>query len=328
MKNFRLSLRSSLPVLAVAAGLLSGPTVGAEEKYPSRPIEIIVPTGAGGGTDLVFRQLADLVGPILGTNVVVSNRPGGGGVIGTIAITRAKPDGYILGGLWNAPLTMTPHLNPVPYTPQDYLPISMADTSPTVLCTKKDFPANNGKEFIDYLKKNPNKFTYGNDGVGGTIQLTMERIFLPLGVKARAVPFSGAGETLKNFLGGHIDIYGGSMTTILPYVKDGSAKCLLVTSPRSVSSMPDAANLTELGVPDRSTLLWHGLIAPKGLPADRAALLEKAFQQAARSPQFREYMESRGITVEGSSSADFRKLIDSEYAAMGEVMAQIGLGKK
>jgi tripartite-type tricarboxylate transporter receptor subunit TctC len=317
-------LSAVLAVVCAPLALLAS----AQEPFPSKPIEIIVPTAAGGGTDIAFRMLAEIAEPMLGQKVVVSNKVGGGGMIGMTSIVRAKPDGYTLGGLWNAPLTMTPHMQPAPYSPNDYATLTLADSAATIFCTKPDFPANTGQEFIEQLKKSSGKYTYGNDGVGGTLHLAAERIFSKVGAKARPVPFGGAGETLKSFLGGHIDIYAGSITPILPYVKDGSAKCLLVTTAKRVDAVPQAASLTDIGVPETQTVLWHGLIAPKGIPADRMALLEKTFRDAARSDKFRQYMQSRGIEIEASSAADFRKLIDTEYVAMGEVMKSLGLAKQ
>ena len=195
-----------------------------------------------------------------------------------------------------------------------------------MLCVRAEFPASNARELIEHLRSNPGKYTYGNDGVGAIIQLSFERIFLKVGVKARPVPFGGAGETLKNYLGGHIDIYGGAITTILPHLKDGT-KCLLLTGPDRIASVPQASSLTELGIPDASTLTWHGVIAPKGLAPDRLALLEKTFQQAARSAKFQEFMDARGLTIVASSGAEFRKVIDAEYVAMGQVVKTIGLAK-
>ena len=164
--------------------------------------------------------------------------------------------------------------------------------------------------------------------MGGTIQLAAERVFIRKGVKVRAVPFGGAGETVQNYLGGHVDFFGGSISTILPYVKEGSTKCMFVTGPDPIASLPGVATLTDLGMPDASTQLWHGVLAPKGLSADKVAILEKAFRQAAQSAKFREFVESKGMVVKGTSSAEFRETLDSEYKAMGEVMAAIGLNKK
>lgn len=313
--------------LAFGLAITSAP-LAAQEKFPSRPIEMIVHYAPGGGTDIIMRLLAEIVEPILGQKVVVVNKPGAGGMLGVSAVTQAKPDGYTIGGVSNAPLTMVPHIQPAPYAPNDYAPISLADSSPTVWCVKADFPANSAKELIEHIRTNAGKYTYGTDGVGGTIQLSFERIFMRLGIKLRPVPFGGAGDTLKNYLGGHINFYGGSIPPILPYVKDGSTKCLMLTGPDRVAALAQASSLTDLGIPDASTLVWHGVVAPKGLPADRLALLEKSFQQAARSDRFHQYVEARGFKVEASSAAEFRKLLDSEYKVMGEVMKSIGLIKQ
>ena len=316
-------------LVTLAFGLVMASTpVTAQEKFPSRPIEIIVPTPPGGGTDIAARLLAELVEPVLGQKVVVVNRAGAGGTLGMSAVVQAKPDGYTVGGLWNAPLTMTPHTQGVPYTLQDFVAISLSDTAPNVLCTRPDFPANSGKELIEVIRNNPNKYTYGNDGVGATIHLSVERIFGKLGIKARPVPFGGAGETLKNFLGGHIDIYGGSLPPIVPHVKAGTAKCLLLTSKEKNAGVPQAASLGELGIPETATYLWHGIVGPKGIAPDRIAILEKAFSQAAKSDKFRQSMEANGVTVEGSGAAEFRKLIETEHKAMSDVVTALGMTKK
>jgi tripartite-type tricarboxylate transporter receptor subunit TctC len=197
-----------------------------------------------------------------------------------------------------------------------------------LLCTKKDFPANSGKELVEEIRKNPGKYTYGNDGIGATIQLAVERILHKLDLKARGIPYGGAGETLKAFLGGHIDIYAGSIAPIQPYLKEGSAKCLIVTSAERNAALPQAASLTDLGIPDEGTVLWRGIVVPNGLPADRVAFLEKVFREAAQTPRFKEFMKTRGEEARGSTGTELRALIDSEYAAMGKVMKAIGLVKQ
>jgi tripartite-type tricarboxylate transporter receptor subunit TctC len=324
-----MQVRQNMRMLGMALAITSAASgAWAQEKFPSRPIEMIIPTAAGGGTDIAFRMLAELVEPILGQKVVIVNKTGGGGYVGMASIIQAKPDGYTIGGLWNAPLTMSPHMLPAPYTPNDYAAVTLSTWAPTVLCVKSAFPAKDGKEFIEQIRKNPEKYTYGNDGVGGTLHLATERIFMKLGVKARAVPFNGAGETLKAFLGDHIDIYGGSIAPVQPYLKDNSAKCLIVSAPERNAGVPGASSLTDLGIPEESTVLWRGVVASKDLPADRMAVLQKAFAEAAQNEKFKKFMESRGEEAKGSSSAEFRKLIDSEYTAIGKVMASIGLTKK
>lgn len=317
-----------LAVTLVLAGVSAGSSsASAQEKFPSRTIEMVIPTAAGGGTDIAMRMLAELAEPLLGQKIAVVNKTGGGGGIGMVAVIKAKADGHTIGGLWNAPLTMTPHLLPVPYAPTDYTTVTLSTWAPLVQCVKAAFPAKTGKELIEEIRKSPDKYTYGNDGVGGTAHLASERIFSKLGVKARAVPFNGAGETLKAFLGGHVDIYAGSIAPIQPYVKDASAKCLVLTSPERNAAVPDAASLTDLGLPNEGTVLWRGIIVPNGIPQDRMAALEKAFVEAAKSEKFRNFMEARGEEAKGSTPAELRKLIDSEFAAMDTITTALGLKK-
>jgi len=133
---------------ALAVVALAMTSALAQEKYPSRPIEMVIPTAAGGGTDISLRMLAELAEPALGQKIVVVNKTGGGGTVGMAGIVGAKPDGYTIGGLWNAPLTMTPHMLPAPYKPSDYAAVTLATWAPTVLCVKAAFPANDGKSFM------------------------------------------------------------------------------------------------------------------------------------------------------------------------------------
>jgi len=318
----------SILAVVLVGGVVASTQAGAQEKFPSRPIEIIVPTPAGGSVDIIVRLLGEAVEPILGQKVVAVNKPGGGGTIGMSVLVQARADGYTLGGLWNGPLTMTPHSQAVPYTLQDFVALALIDHAPLVMCTRPDFPANSGKEFVDQLRNSPNKYTYGTEGVASTIQLSTERVFARLGIKARAVPFGGGGETLKNFLGGHLDFYSGSLPPIVAQVKAGAAKCLLLTSKERHPAVPQAASLTELGVPDAATYVWHGIIAPKGLPLDRIAILEKAFVQATKNEKFKQAAEATGVTVVGVGAGEFRDLIDTEYKAMGDIVTSLGLGKK
>jgi tripartite-type tricarboxylate transporter receptor subunit TctC len=319
-----------LSALSVVAALIWGVALAAaaQEKFPSRPIELIVPTPAGGGTDITMRVLAEVTEPLLGQKIVVVNKPGGAGTVGVAAVTQARPDGYVLGAVYNAPLTMIPHIQPVPYTEKDYVPVSLSNIAPLVLCTKPDFPASDGKQFVEELKRNPGKYTYGGDGAGGTVQLAAESVFRPLGIHARLIPFQSAGETLQNFLGGHVMIYGGSFPPIITYLKEGRMKCLLVTSAKRSPFAPDVSSTSDVGVPQADVSVWAGLIAPKGIPADRLALLEKAFGEGARTEKYRNFMAGLWTSAEGSTGADFQKLLAGETAAMKQVVAQLGLAAK
>ena len=301
----------------------------AQEAYPTGPIELIVPTPPGGGTDITGRLLAEQAEPILGAKLVVVNKPGAGGSVGVSELTQAEPDGYTLAYVWNAPLTIVPHTLDVPYDTDSVTPVSQATGgTPLIFCVRPDFPADSGEELVEHLKQNPDKYTYGNDGIGATVQLAGERVFQPLGIKLRAVPFGGAGETLQAFLGGHIDIYGGSIPPIVGHVAEGTAKCLLATSVERNEALPDAISTSELGLPDKATELWRGVIAPKGIPEERLRVLQDAFQQAAQTEEFKSFIAERGEEVIGSTSEEFERLIANEHADFGEIVATLDLSPK
>lgn len=299
----------------------------AQEKYPTRPITMIVPAPPGGGTDTLGRQLAEAVEPTLGTKVIVDNKPGGSGAIGVTLVTQARPDGYTVGFVHNGTLTTIQHSLQVPYTQDSYQPVVQIGFSSYVMCVAPDFPATNAKELLSEMKSKPGKYTYGNDGIGGTMQLVAERIFQHFGVKARPVPFGGAGETARNFLGGHVDIYGGSFQAILPHMTAGKAKCLLLTSADDNPAMPQASGLKALGIPEMETGLWWGLIGPKNLSPQAASTLQSAFTKAAETPSVKEALARIGATAVVRGPQEFRDLIAREAASLGAAATEIGLKK-
>jgi len=313
-------------VMAGAAGLalatlMMGLSVGnAAAQFPDKPIELIVPTPPGGGTDIATRFIAEIAQEHLGQKLVVVNKPGGGGTLGVSLVTQAAPDGYTLGSVWNGPLVVTPHTLTVPYSTRDYTAVSLLTVSPVVFCVKPDFPADDGAALIEHLKANPGKYTYGNDGVGNVIHVAAIKIFDAKGVKATPVPFGGAGETLKNFLGGHVDIYGGSIPPILPHVKDGAAKCLIHSSNEPIAALPGSSNLAALGLSDQTTVLWRGVIAPNGVPEDRLQILAEAFAKAAKSEKFQQFASQKSEEGVGSTPQEFRDLIESDYKAFEKVV--------
>lgn len=302
--------------------------VGAAEPFPTRPIEVIVPTPPGGGVDLSTRVLVEVTEQFLGQKLVVVNKPGGGGSVGVSLITQARPDGYTLASIWSGPIVLVPQVLDVPYTVDDYVPIVLLTLSPYIYCVKTEFPAANGKEFIEALRKDAGKYTYGGDGIGGGAHLFGERIFKALGVQVRLVPFGGAGETLRNFLGGFVDIYSGAPNVILPYVREGKAKCLLVTWNERMRQFPNAATPADLGAPQLASVNFRGIIGPKGLPSERVAALLRAFGQGARTSRFRFISEQDNAKLVASGPEDFRRLIRSDFSTFAQVVDQLGLKKK
>lgn len=311
-----------------AATLFAAASAAAQGAFPSRQITMIVPAPPGGGTDVFGRLLAEIVEGELRQKVVVENRAGAGGTVGVTQMVAGQADGHTIGFIWNSPLTTSPHSLQVLYTPDRYAAVMSIGFSSYTLCVRPDFPANTGAEFIAYLKANPNKYTYGNDGVGGTMQLAAERIFGAAGAKVRAVPFGGAGETARNFLGAHVDIYGGSLPPILPHVQAGRAKCLVLTSADGNPALPQASGLAALGMASEETVLWWGLIAPARTPRPALDRLEAAFTAAARTDRFREAMAAQGATVRVRGSTETAAMIRAELEALGKVAQALGIQRQ
>jgi tripartite-type tricarboxylate transporter receptor subunit TctC len=316
-----MTIKTTLVSLAAVAALATP----AFAEYPERTIELTIPAGAGGGTDTSARKLAILLEEALGTSIAVLNVGGGGGSVGASQFMQAKPDGYSLFATWNSPLTTVPQVQNVAYTLDSFTPIASTSETAYTLCVKAEFPAETGEEFLAELAANPDKYTYGNDGIGGTMQLAAERIFQAREILAIAIPFGGAGETLQNFLGGHVDIYGGSISTVLPYVESGEAKCLLVTSASDVPALPKASGLDALGLGDKETLLWRAILGPKDMDPAIVAKLADVIEAAVNDPGYVAFLASKGEVPNVVKGADLGARLQGEFDALAEVSKALGL---
>jgi tripartite-type tricarboxylate transporter receptor subunit TctC len=309
-----------LPVMLIAA--LAATAASARIPFPAQSIVIVVPAPRGGGTDLFARHLARLVEDDLGQRIIVDNQPRDGGMAGVAHVTRSASDGYTLGFVWNSPLTVAPlFAESQPYSPQSYRAVMSIGFSSYVLCARKDFPADDAAQMIDVLRASPGSYSYGNDGATGTMRLAAERIFRSAGVELQGIAFSGATETARNFIAGHVDLYGGSLAAILPHVESGAAKCLLLTSADENTAVPGASGLRALGFEDEETVLWWGLIAPASVPNDVVARLESAFLRAAEDPAFRDDMARRGAVWRLRGADETDAMIRTETEAFRAIAA-------
>jgi tripartite-type tricarboxylate transporter receptor subunit TctC len=310
---------------AVFASIANPSAPAFAETYPERPIQMVIPAGPGSSTDTIMRSLAKFAAPLLGQPIVIFNKPGASGTIGVGSVTRASNDGYTIGGVWSGPITMAPHVATPSYTPADYQIVAMTTEAPGVLCVQPGFPAKNAEEFLAELRNNPDKYTYGADGVGGFVQFATGRVFEAAGVRQRIIPYSGADQTVTAFISGTIDIYGGAIATILPFVAEGKAKCLLVTSSRRYAVLPEVQSLADVNLSQAQTLLWRGIIAPRDLPADRLEKLRDAFAKAALNPEFKMIAERRGEETWNISPDEAAKYVQNEYTQMERLAKQLRL---
>lgn len=287
--------------------------------------KLIVPTAPGGGTDALFRVASKDAQRFIGGPISVQNVAGAGGTIGLAQVINSVPDGFTLAGVWPSPVTVVPQTSKVPYTPNDYIPVIQLSTAPYIFCVSPDFPATDGKSFIEELRKNPKKYTYGTDGLGGPAQLAAERIFRTQNIQAVDVPYKGAGETIIGFLSNQIDIYVGSIPPVLQHANIGKAKCLLLSSANKNAQFPNATSLKEIGIAKEETLLWRIILAPKGTKPERINQIVKAYSQAMKEPDTLRYLDEVGESSAVLTGKELQEKLNQEYAAFSQIVKTLNL---
>jgi tripartite-type tricarboxylate transporter receptor subunit TctC len=312
--------------VALFAALMAGAISPAgADSYPERPIQLVVPAGPGSSTDTIMRSLAQAAAPMLGQSIVILNKPGASGTIGVGYVTRSEPDGYTIGGVPSGAITMAPHVAAQSFQATDYRIVAMITQAAGVLCVHPDFPARNAAEFLAELRNNPDKYTYGSDGVGGFVQFATARIFAPAGIRQRMIPYTGADQTVTAFISGTIDIYGGAIATIAEFAGEGKAKCLLLTTARRFASLPNVESLEDVKMSQAQTLLWRAVIAPRDLPQDRFDKLRDVLIRATQSAEFKAMAEKRGEEVWIISPEDAAKYAQGEFTEMEQLARELHL---
>jgi tripartite-type tricarboxylate transporter receptor subunit TctC len=314
-----------LVLLAGTMALCAAPAI-AQPTFPDRPVRVIVPIAAGGGTDVFARMLAELASPILGQPVIVENRPGASGTIGLQATLDAPRDGHTLAFIWNAPLTSVPHTLGTRYAVNDFEPMFIVGSAPFTICVRPNHPAQSAEDLVALIRSRPaDSVSSGNEGVGGTMHLAAERMFRRLGLQLQAIPFQGASQTPNAFTGGHIDLYGGLVAVVMSTARAGNARCLLLTSADDHPAFPRASGLRALGIPEEETMIWWGMVAARGIPAERLATLQIAFRRAGETDRFRQLLEAQGVSPRWIAGAEMTAMMRREHDELGRVATAIGL---
>jgi tripartite-type tricarboxylate transporter receptor subunit TctC len=314
-------LRYSL--YAVAALLaLSAPTFAQE--YPSKPIKLIVPTAAAGIGDIVARQIQHKLSEA-GVTVVVENRPGAAGVIGTNEVAKATPDGYTFLVGNHAVLSMLPHLQKVPYDPfKSFVPVFLAVTVPNILVVHPSVPAKSVKELIAHAKANPGKLTYASQGVGASGHIAGELFKLSAGIDITHVPYKGAAPAAQDLAAGHVSVMFDALSLAMGPINAKRIVPLGVATKQRASVLPDVPTMTEQGVP-METGAWFGLLAPSGTPPAAIAWLSREADKVFSTPEGSNRFLKQGAAVPRLSTDAFAKFMQAESDRYGDVIRKAGI---
>lgn len=291
--------------------------------YPTKPIHMVVPWAAGGGTDAVARVLAKEAEPFLGTTIVVENRTGGGGAVGHSAVSSAKPDGYLIG-LTTVELIIQPHIQEVPYSHEEMAPIIQVNSDAAAITVPADSEWNTLEEFLDYARANPGELQGSGTGYAGIWHIALLDLSQKSGTEFTFVPSQGAAPAVTELLGGHIDFVSCSPPEVAAQVEAGQLKMLAVSGNERHPNFPDVPTMAELGY-DVQTTVWRGVQAPKGTPQEIIDILHDAFKKAYESENFKKTMNNVGLGMVYRNGEDFKKMIAESYDSFGKIVSAFDL---
>ena len=317
----------SLEQFACAAFVMSAVVaapVAIAQKYPDKPIRLIIPFAPGGGIDTIGRIMAQKLTPGFGQSVIVDNRAGSGGKIGIETALYAAPDGYtmlfISGGYCaNAAIYKLPY-NPV----ADVTPVAMIGESGYVIALNPAVPAKNTAELIALAKAKPRSLNYGTSGVGGLTHLATELFDLMAGTQMTHVPYKGSGPALTDLLGGQIQVSFAAVPVTMPHVKTGRLRALAVTTARRIGAIPEIPTIAET-LPGYETILWYGVLGPKGLKKDVLARWSNEIAATLKSPEMRERLAAEGFETGDTSAARLLDVMKRDIAKWGKVVKEANI---
>ena len=303
-------------------------TVCAQEKYPNRPIELVIAFVAGGPTDIWGRVLAEEMRKILNVPMPPINRGGASGTLGAIAVLNAPKDGYTLLANTAAGMVLAPVvLKDVKYDAvKDFVPIALVASMPDTVVVKADSPYNTIDDLIAAARKNPGKLSYGTVGTGSVGHFNGEILSRSNDVKMKHVPFKGTGEVAPAILGGHVEIAFGAPTSFLPLIQAGRLKALTLTGRSRLKALPDVATFTELKVKGSYIDNWVGCFAAAGTPKPAVDLLAGAAEKVIKTKDFGERVEKGGGVVHPLSAREFQSQIEADKRVATEVAKEVGIG--
>ena len=299
----------------------------AQDAYPSKPITLVVPAPPGGGSDIVARLLGERLGKALGKQVLVENRPGANGMLGTDMVARAAPDGYTLLFTYAAAQVVNPSLyKKVPYDAQKaFAPVAQIGRGGNVLLVRADLPVKTLKEFVAYVKERPGKLSYCSWGNGSGGHLTMESLIKQGGLEMTHVPYKGAAACTTDIIGGQVQVGFGDVSSNIPHIKGGKLRALAVSGPTRVPMLPDVPTMNEAGYPF-TTYAWYGVFAPAGTPPAIVKRLNTEINTMLGDPAMRQRLAELNLTdLPITTPEQFGETVRNDMAAWGKLVRELNI---
>jgi tripartite-type tricarboxylate transporter receptor subunit TctC len=321
---------SRIRIIAVLAALAAMNAPAGAQKWPTRPVTMVVPFAAGGGFDVMGRVFAQRLSETLGQQVIVENISGAAGIVGTNRVAKAAPDGYmfLLGSVG------TQAYNPalykkLPYNPAaDFAPVALFAEQPMVLITRKDFPASNLQEFIAYVKENGVKLQYGSAGVGSTTHVGCALLNAAAGINITHIPYRGGGPAMVDLMAGHVDYMCAANVSAVPQIASKTLKGIAILARSRSPLLPSLATAHEQGLTNFEAVTWNAFFMPKGTPAATVKKLNDATIEAMNNPAVKDRMQELGVATVAAErrSPDYlQKFVESEIAKWAAVIEAAGI---
>lgn len=311
----KINTRILVTAIAMATGLAGASAALAADAYPNKPVRVIVPFAPGGSTDIIARLVTQRMAQELGQPLVVENKGGAGGAIGAAEAARAKPDGYTLSIATVSTMAVNSACRPddLPYDPlKDFQPVTNFANTANVVSVNPKFPAKDFKSFLEELKKNPGKYSYGSSGTCGVLHLMGESFKDATGADIVHVPYKGSGPAVADAVGGQIEIVFDNLPSSMGQIQADNLRAMAVAWPERLKSLPDVPTFKEVGFPQVNQPVWYGLLAPAGTPMEIVNKLRDAAVVALKDPKVIEVLDQQGSAPSGNTPEEFAKEIKEQ----------------
>jgi tripartite-type tricarboxylate transporter receptor subunit TctC len=315
-----------LRTLVTGLSVLLGPGLAAAQDFPNKPIRLIVPFPAGGPNDIIARVVGQRISELIKQPVLIDNRGGQAGVLGTDAVAKANPDGYTIGIVSASALAISPTMEKVAYdVAKDFAPVTLVATVPEMLVVTSNVPAKNMTELVALAKAQPGKLNYASAGVGGLPHLAGELFKLTAKLDIVHVPYRGAAPAINDLLGQQVQMTFLDLPVLLPHIKAGTLRPIALGAPERAPTAPDVPTTAEVGMPDLLIENWYGMIAPAKTPEAIVATINRIANEAMADPSVKQKLADQGLTLAGDTPEHFRGFIDAETKKWAKVIKDAGV---